>query len=287
MRKTIAQRKAQEVMREQPVKGKGRRASKKAAKKAGRFLPLRGIAASTPFAAIAYFCKYVLPGYSFTALVCMGIIGVILFYTFMPTVGRWMPRFAKITTVVFTVALVIGLALFAVTEGFIIRASFGDPGQKTDYLVVLGAKVRPDGPSVSLWDRIYKARDYLLENPDVIAIVSGGQGTDEVMTEAQSMHDELVKLGIPEERIWMEDKATSTDENMRFSLDLIQSKTKVRPTRLAILSSEYHLFRASLMADKLGIDFVGVPAKTSRLSQLINHGMREVAGVWHFFIFGR
>lgn len=287
MRKTIAQRKAQEVMREQPVKGKSRRASKKAAKKAGRFLPLRGIAASTPFAAIAYFCKYVLPGYSFTALVCMGIIGVILFYTFMPTVGRWMPRFAKITTVIFTVALVIGLALFAVTEGFIIRASFGDPGQKTDYLVVLGAKVRPDGPSVSLWDRIYKARDYLLENPDVIAIVSGGQGTDEVMTEAQSMHDELVKLGIPEDRIWMEDKASSTDENMRFSLDLIQSKTKVRPTRLAILSSEYHLFRASLMADKLGIDFVGVPAKTSRLSQLINHGMREVAGVWHFFIFGR
>ena len=106
-------------------------------------------------------------------------------------------------------------------------------------------------------------------------------------TEAQSMHDELVKLGIDESRIWMEDKAGSTDENMRFSLDLIQEKTGTRPEKLGILSSEYHLYRASLMAKKLGIDFVGVPAKTSRLSQLINHAMREVAGVWHFYIFGR
>ena len=42
-----------------------------------------------------------------------------------------------------------------------------------------------------------------------------------------------------------------------------------------------------MLAKKLGIGFVGVPAQTSRLSQLINHAMREVAGVWHFYIFGR
>ena len=101
------------------------------------------------------------------------------------------------------------------------------------------------------------------------------------------MYDELVNLGIEESRIWMEDKATSTDENMRFSLDLIEEQTGTRPDKLAILSSEYHLYRASLMAEKLGIKFEGVPAKTSRLSQLINHAMREVAGVWHFHIFGR
>ena len=67
----------------------------------------------------------------------------------------------------------------------------------------------------------------------------------------------------------------------------IEEKTGTRPEKLAILSSEYHLYRASLMAEKLGIGFEGVPAKTSRLSQLINHAMREVAGVWHFHIFGR
>ena len=106
------------------------------------------------------------------------------------------------------------------------------------------------------------------------------------MSEAQSMYDNLTAMGIDPDRVWMEGQATSTDENMRFSLDLIEEKTGQRPTKLAILSSEYHLFRASLMAKKLGIDFVGVPARTSRLSQLINHGMREVAGVWHFILLG-
>lgn len=101
------------------------------------------------------------------------------------------------------------------------------------------------------------------------------------------MHDELVKLGISEDRIWMEDKSTSTDENLRFSLQLIEEKTGERPKKLAFLSSEYHLLRASLMAKKLGVEFEGVPAKTSNVTQLINHAMREVAGVWHFYIFGR
>lgn len=259
-----------------------------AQRKAGkRGHPVLGLAASTPFAVIAYFCKYVLPGYSFTALVCLGIIGVILFYSCIPILGKTFPDAARIATWVVSVGLCIGLLLFAVTEGFIIRASFGTPEDHAQFMVVLGAKVRPDGPSISLWDRIYKAAEYLEANPDVIAIVSGGQGNDEVMSEASCMYGELVKLGIAPERIWLEDRATSTDENMRFSLDLIEQTTGTRPTKLAILSSEYHLFRASLMAKKLGIEFVGVPAATSRLSQLINHGMREVAGIWHFFIFGR
>ena len=285
-RKTIAQKKALEasVIRSQMQKnGKDWRPAGSAKK----VHPLLGLGACAPFAVIGYICKFVLPGYSFTALVCLGIICVILFYTLIPLVGRIFPQFAKIAAIVFTVVLLCGLALFSFTEYHIIQASFGTPGEEAEYLVVLGAKVRPDGPSVSLWDRINAAADYLNAHPGTIAIVSGGQGADETISEAQSMHDELVKLGIDESRIWMEDKAGSTDENMRFSLDLIQEKTGTRPEKLGILSSEYHLYRASLMAKKLGIGFVGVPAKTSRLSQLINHAMREVAGVWHFYIFGR
>ena len=285
-RKTIAQKKALEasVIRSQMQKnGKDWRPAGSAKK----VHPLLGLGACAPFALIGYICKFVLPGYSFTALVCLGIICVILFYTLIPLVGRVFPQFAKIAAIVFTVVLLCGLALFSFTEYHIIQASFGTPGEEAEYLVVLGAKVRPDGPSVSLWDRINAAADYLNAHPGTIAIVSGGQGADETISEAQSMHDELVKLGIDESRIWMEDKAGSTDENIRFSLDLIQEKTGSRPDKLGILSSEYHLYRASLMAKKLGIGFVGVPAKTSRLSQLINHAMREVAGVWHFYIFGR
>ena len=237
-------------------------------------------------AVLAFFLKFVLPGYSFSALVCLILIALILFYTLMPLVGLKFPRFAKLTTRICTVCLVTGLLVVAVTEVFILKASLGDPREQVQYMVVLGAKVRESGPSVSLWDRIHGAADYLEAHPDTIAIVSGGQGPDEPMTEAKAMYDELIALGIHPDRVWMEEKATSTWENLNFTLDLIEEKTGERPGKLGILSSEYHLFRAKLFAKECGVEAVGIPARTSRLSQRINHFMREVAGVWHYLILG-
>ena len=237
-------------------------------------------------AGLAFFLKFCIPGYSFSALVCVCLIGLILFYTLMPMVGLKFPVFAKITTQVFTVLLVIGLLVVGITEAVIIHASFGDPKEQVDYMVVLGAKVNADGPSVSLWDRICGAYAYMEEHPEVIAVVSGGQGTDEPITEAECMYRELVELGIDPKRIWIEDEATSTWENMQFTLNLIEEKTGQRPRKLGVLSSEYHLFRASLFAKACDVEFVGIPARTSRASQLINHFMREVAGVWHYILLG-
>ena len=239
-----------------------------------------------PLGIIYYFCKFVLPGYSFTALVCLCLAAVILFYTAMPFLGQRFPGLAKVLTLGVTAVLVLGLCVCAVTEALIIKASFGDPGEQVDYVVVLGAKVRDDGPSVSLWDRIYAARDYLEAHPHTVAVLSGGKGKDEPMSEAQCMFTELLALGIEPGRLWQEDKAESTWENIRYSLDLIQKETGARPTKIGVLSSEYHLFRASLFAKKNQVEFVGIPARTSRLSQRINHFMREVAGVWHYIILG-
>ena len=235
---------------------------------------------------LAFFLKFCVPGYSFSALVCLCLIALILFYTFMPLVGLRYPAFAKITTRIFTVLLSIGLLIIGVTEAIVIHASFGSPEEEVEYMVVLGAKVNADGPSVSLWDRIRGAYEYLEEHPDVIAVVSGGQGTDEPITEAECMYRELVSLGIDPKRIWREEEATSTWENLQFSLDLIESRTGTRPTKLGVLSSEYHLFRTSLFAKACNVEFVGIPARTSRTSQAINHFMREVAGVWHYLLLG-
>lgn len=234
----------------------------------------------------AYILKFCLPGYGFSALVCLGIIAVILFYTLMPLAALKYPAPAKLITRVFTVCLIIGLIIAGITECIIIKASFGSPKEQVQYMVVLGAKVRTSGPSASLWDRIYAAADYMNEHPETIAIVSGGQGSDEPMPEGQAMYDELVNLGIDPERIWVEDKATSTWENLNFSLDIIEEKTGRRPEKLGVLSSEYHLFRSSLLTRECGLDFVGIPARTSRISQMINHFMREVAGVWHYILLG-
>ena len=235
---------------------------------------------------LAFFLKFCVPGYSFSALVCLCLIAIVLFYSFMPLIGLKFPAFAKITTRIFTVILIIGLLVVGTTEAIIIRASFGDPQEQVEYMVVLGAKVNPNGPSVSLWDRICGAYTYLEEHPDVIAILSGGQGSDEPITEAECMYRELVELGIDPKRLWIEDEATSTWENLKFTLDLIEEKTGQRPEKLGVLSSEYHLFRASLFARACDVEFVGIPARTSRVSQMINHFMREVAGVWHYLILG-
>lgn len=235
---------------------------------------------------LAFFLKFCVPGYSFSALVCLCLIAIILFYSFMPMAGLKYPGFARIATRFFTIILVIGLLVVGITEAIIIRYSFGNPDEAVDYMVVLGAKVNPNGPSVSLWDRIHAAADYLEAHPETIAVVSGGQGSDEPITEAECMYNELVSRGIDPSRIWREEEATSTWENMQFTLNLIEEKTGQRPEKLGVLSSEYHLFRSSLFANACGVEFVGIPARTSRASQAINHFMREVAGVWHYLILG-
>ena len=242
-----------------------------------------GIAVCILLALFFHFCML---GYSFTVTVLLGLAAILLFYALIPKFAKTYPLTARRLKRVFTTILCIGLIVVGITEFFIIRESLGKPQESCDYVVVLGAKVRESGPSASLWDRIYGARDYLEDHPDVIAVVSGGQGPDEPMTEAQAMYDQLVALGIDKNRLWLEDKATSTWENLTFSLDLIEEKTGSRPEKLGIVSSEYHLFRASLFARNCGVESVGIPARTSIFTQRINHFMREVAGVWHYLILG-
>ncbi len=248
-----------------------------------RFLDILAWILCPPLAALAAFLKFVAPGYDFSALVCCVLIFIIAFYAITPHLNwKWIPAIRKI----FTVCLIIGLIVVGITEAIIIRASFGSPEENVDYLVVLGAKVNANGPSVSLYDRICAAYEYLEAHPNTVAVLSGGMGTDEPITEAECMYRELVELGIAPSRLWKEDKATSTWENLNFSLNLIEEKTGQRPSKLGVLSSEYHLFRASLFTKAVGAEFVGIPAHTSRPSQMINHFMREVAGVWHYWILG-
>ena len=235
---------------------------------------------------LAYVLKFRLPGYGFSALVCCGIVALILFYEVTRLLLAKYPKPMKLLRKIVTVCLVLGLIVFGITEGFILHASFGTPELTCDYMVVLGAKVRVTGPSASLWDRIYGAANYMAANPHVTAIVSGGQGEDEPMSEGQSMYDELVTLGLDPDQIWIEDRATSTQENILFALDLIEERTGQRPHTLGVVSSEYHLLRASLIARDCGVEFVGIPARTSRVSQFINHMMREAAGVWQYLILG-
>ena len=225
-------------------------------------------------------------GHSFLGLICLCLACVISAYYLIALLKCRHLTTAKVLNLILTGILCVGILIFGITEMIILDASRGEPEEHCEYIVVLGAKVNGTAPSVSLRDRIYAARDYLTWHPEVTAILSGGQGPDEGISEAACMYRELIALGIPESQLWLEEEATSTWENLTFSLNLIESKTGSRPEKLGILSSEYHLFRASLFAKDCGVDAVGIPAATSMPTIRLNYFLREVAGVWHYIILG-
>lgn len=116
-------------------------------------------------------------------------------------------------------------------------------------VITLGAKVNQGKePSRALSDRINACYDYLVENPDVKAVLSGGQGDNEDQSEAQCMYDILVKKGIEKDRLIIEDKSSDTDENIRFSYDKI--KENGCSENIAIATDSYHQLRARIIAGR-------------------------------------
>lgn len=223
---------------------------------------------------------------SFLGLICWCLSGLVSVYYLLAMLKKSRPKAAKILTAILTTVLVIGLAVVTVTGIIVAGAISGDADTPCDYIVVLGAKVNGTSPSRTLRERIDAAADYLKANPSAIAIVSGGQGPDEGISEAQCMYNGLVDRGIDTRRIWMEDQATSTWGNLNLSLAMIEEKTGTRPTKIGLVSSEFHLFRASLFAKECGVEAVGIPGKTGDFIHFLNYYLREIAGVWHYLILG-
>ena len=225
-------------------------------------------------------------GFAFSAYVFFGCAGIILVYRLLRWLKKRKPKLAKVLRTIVTCCLCAGALLAAVTGIFVGVAQKGDEDTKCQYVIVLGAGVNGSEPSLILSERIGKACEYLQENPQAICIVSGGQGPGEDITEAQCMFTHLTQRGIDPERIWLEDKSTSTRENLRFSMALIQEKTGSRPTQAAVISNEFHLFRASLFAKEQGLDMVGVPAKTTWITLHANYFLREIVAVWYYILLG-
>lgn len=223
------------------------------------------------------------PGFRFSAVVCFGVAAVVLCYWLLSLSSC---KTARRVRRCLTVMLIIGTLLAGITFAFIGSAGTGDPEKTCDYVIVLGAGVNGKDPSLILRERLDAAEGYLRANEHVICIVSGGQGPGEEITEAACMQNYLVNNGIAPERIWMEDKATSTWENLKFSLELIREKTGQTPSKAGIISNEFHLLRAGLMAKKQGLEMVGIPAETSWVSLRINYYMREIVAIWKYMVFG-
>jgi len=213
------------------------------------------------------------------------LCGAALLVLFWLLTRRPTPLKRKICKVL-CILLLIGCIAAGVTLGFIVGSAHPGEAQPCNYIVVLGAGVNGSTPSLTLRDRINGAYNYLTSNPETVAVLSGGQGPREHITEAACMYRELTKLGIDSNRLLLEEKSTSTMENLIFSLDVLEAATGNRPVRIGIVSSEYHIFRAKCFAEDLGLAPVGIPAKTSWASIRINYYLREIAAVWKYLVLG-
>lgn len=169
---------------------------------------------------------------------------------------RWhgLPKWFR---VLWKTGIVLGMALFIGVEGLVVSSMLDKPEPGADYVIVLGAKVNGTTPSLALQYRIEAARDYLKENPEAKVIASGGQGKNEGISEALAIANSLLSMGVSEDRILMEDKSTSTNENLVFSKACIESLgDTAEAASVVLVSSNFHIFRAKAIARNYGYEKV-------------------------------
>lgn len=195
--------------------------------------------------------------------------------------GMW-DRIPLVFRKIFIAFVLVGAVLFIVVEGCII-SRFQDRGKENlDYLIVLGAQMKPGGPSAVLKFRLDAAYDYLLVNEDTVCIVSGGQGSNEPCSEAEGMYRYLTEKGIEPERIIMEDQSTDTSENIANSMELVGGKD----VSVGIVTNNFHVFRGVHLAKAAGFqDVCGISARSNIYFQL-NNMVREFFGIMKDFVCG-
>ena len=168
------------------------------------------------------------------------------------------------------VFLAAALLVLAVGGIAIIRSMDGRGEPGGEVLIVLGTTVNGTEPSPMLKQRLDAALEYLNTYPDAKCIVTGGKGDENNLSEAQCMFNYLTAAGIAPDRVQMEDRATSTVENLKYVRSMLETN------EVDILSSDFHLYRAGLIAKEAEFIPTLIPAKTQPLSLLAPWFLREI-----------
>ena len=169
--------------------------------------------------------------------------------------------------VIAVIAIVVCLCIV-----ILIVKCFGEKaGNHPEYLIVLGAQVKEDGICNSLKYRLEAAEKYLKEHPETKAVLCGGQGSDEPVSEAEAMKEYLTD--IEEDRLILEKESTNTRQNLRNSFLLIGD------VAVCVVTNNFHLFRAKMLARSVGYSDVSGIAATATPLYLPNNTAREVLAI--------
>ena len=224
----------------------------------------------------------VVPGIRFSGYLALVLAGLCVLAIFL---GRWAEK-SKIGNWckrIFLVSVSAGLLLFFLVEGLLLSHGERDNSALTaDAVIVLGAGVNGETPSLMLQSRIDAAARYLTLHPGVPAVLSGGQGAGERISEAECMRRGLTARGIEESRLLLEERSTSTAENFAFSKETLrQAGIDPETAVVAVVTNDFHCFRAHLIAGREGLTALDIPAEAPWMLLNANYYVRE------FFALGK
>ena len=179
---------------------------------------------------------------------------------------------------VFLAGLALGVVTLACIEAAVVfRGEADNSAIPVDAVIVLGAGVNGETPSAALWSRIRAAEDYLQKHPEVPVVLSGGQGSGENISEAEAMRRALESTGA---ELLLEDRSANTAQNFAFSKALLEEYGLDTETEtVAVVTNDFHCFRAHMIAQKQGLNIIDVPAELPWWWLTANYYLREAFAV--------
>jgi len=172
--------------------------------------------------------------------------------------------------------LLILAAVFCIALCILVFHSKKQPEENADYLIILGAHVNGTIPSRALMSRIMAAYGYLKENPHTKAVLTGGQGRGEEITEALCMQREFLKLGIEETRLLLEDQSTTTKENITFAKKRIEQEREMQDISVVVVTNDFHALRGQWLAKTAGFNKAESIGTSSSLLMKPHYYTREI-----------
>ena len=241
------------------------------------------LALAAALAVLSLLClTAVIPGVRFSGALAAVLAGVCLLAAALRR-WSWRSQPGRVVWRVFCGVLAAGAVLFGTVEGLLLfRGQQDNRALPSDAVIVLGAGVNGTEPSLILQSRIDAAADYLERHPDVLAVLSGGRGPGEEITEAKAMAQGLTQRGIPASRLILEEASTSTAENFARSRELLERRgVDTETATITVVTSDFHCFRAHLIAQRAGLKVLDIPAESGWPLLDANYYVRE------FFALGK
>lgn len=193
---------------------------------------------------------------------CLYVVILYNLFSILRALGKWPKTMAALKKLIL-IGAALWLATFLFAMGLVVANSGSDELDNPRYVVVEGAGLVGEKPSLILKGRLDAALEILNRYPDCKAVLCGRQAPDEVISEAEAMYRYLTAAGIDGQRLIKEEESRDTAENIANAKALILTDSGGAPGEVVISTSGFHMFRSKLLADKHGLDALGVTSCNS------------------------